>query len=378
MVQRLLVLAFAAAWLITAPAQALTGTRGVSLIGLTQVARADGGYAYTPLPVYGPAMYARLRASGVDLVRLAIRPLPLMVGTRDAQTRARAQVLETVRQLTAARITTIVDLHPWPPDTPDEESQLICTPEGAALLERVLLALAVPLARMPSRVGLELLNEPKRCEVDGQMRWPRLQQHLVHRIRAVAPALPLVVTPPAGQLDDLLTFDAKPYVADPNILFSFHFYEPFIFTTPIYFKAEPVPFPSPGGVMTGEAAFARADRSKMSAQHSSDLWHYLTRPYDERMIAARFGVLDRWRRAVGISARRVVLGEYGIVRTSNTGSMEDYRNSAHWLAVVTRTARRSGIRPIFWLWPAKPNFLYDPQARRLRKDIADAIDVSIW
>ncbi len=360
---------------VASTAQALPGTQGASLTAFTRVAPAEGGFAYDPIPAFGPAMYARLRSSGIDLVRLVVRPLPLMAGTPLSQARARAQVLLTVHQLISARIATIVDIHPWPPDTPEDEARLICTSDGAAALERALLELAKPMSREHGSVALELLNEPKRCRVDGNERWTVLQRQLVSNIRSIAPQLPLVITPSAGQLDDLLVFDPSPYLADPNILFSFHFYDPFIFTTPVYFKTAPVPFPSPGSLFAGTKAFSQADRSKMSAQDSADLWRYLTRPNDENTIARRFAALAGWSKAKGVPASRILLGEYGVVRSADTGSADDYRSSMRWLSAIKREASRNNIRAIFWLWPAKPGFLYDPQKRWIREDAAEAIGV---
>jgi hypothetical protein len=360
--------------LTPAAAQELQGSRGVSLAALVRVVSTHNGTAYDPPAVYRPALFARLRGSGVELVRLVVRPTPMLTGSPAARLRARSQVLTMVNTLRRAGLSTIIDIHAWPPDTVQDQAKLICTAEGAAAMEAMLTGLAGDIARAhSSRIALELLNEPSKCTVSGKISWPMLQQHLVRRVRAVAPRLPLVVTGPGGQLDDLLALDPRPYAADPLILFSFHFYEPFIFTTPIYYHAPPPPFPSTVSTVASKVALAGMDRSAMNAQELRDLWGYLTKPADTSTLTQRFRRLKAWRQGAGIAANRILLGEFGVVRGPGEGTVDDHRNVAMWTSTVARLAQAGSMRAIFWLWPVKPGFSYDAARAGLRPDLAAAI-----
>ncbi len=357
-----------------AAAQELPGSRGVSLTALVRVTSMADGSRYDPPEVYSPALFGRLRGSGVELVRLVVRPKPMLTGSPAARLRARSQVLAMVNALRHAGLTTTIDIHAWPPDTPQDQSRLVCTAEGAAALEAMLTGLAGEIAGSHSSgVALELLNEPSKCIVKGQIYWPILQEHLVRRVRAVAPRLTLVVTGPAGQLDDLLAFDPRPYVDDPLILFSFHFYDPFIFTTPIYYHASPPPFPSTDSTTAGKIALAGMDRSAMNAQELGDLWGYLTKPADRSILAERFRRLENWRQGAGIAANRILLGEFGVVRGPGEGTVDDHRNVAMWTSTVSQLAQAGRMRAIFWAWPVKPGFTYDAARAGLRPDLAVAI-----
>lgn len=354
-------------------AQTLAGGKGVSLTPLTRVKPTVDGYAYDPPPGIGTTLFRTIRDSGVDLVRLVVRPMPMLSGTSAAREKARNQVIAMTRALNAAGIATIVDIHPWTPDTLADEAALVCATSGSAGLAQMLVALAEALRlEPPGKVALELLNEPKRCKIRGQIRWPVLQQQLVKQVRSVAPKLPIIVTGGGGQANDLLGLDVTPYAADSNIYFSFHFYEPFIFTTPGYFNAHNVPFPPAGTIPEGLRGSMSYNFADMNLQQSRDFVSYLTHPFGAVEIANRFAGLTEWRKARDISADRIVLGEYGIVRNATEDSSEGRRDELRWLSLVTAAASRNGFKRVLWSWPIRAHYDYDSNTRMIRRDVAAA------
>jgi beta-glucanase (GH16 family) len=78
----------------------------------------------------------------------------------------------------------------------------------------------------PERVFLEILNEP--VYQDRTADWPPVQARLAAAIRAAAPDHTLIVT--SASWSNIDTFIALEPLDDPNVIYNFHFYEPFLFT----------------------------------------------------------------------------------------------------------------------------------------------------
>jgi endoglucanase len=350
------------------------GSHGVGLTLMTQVQPVDGGLAYQYTADKTAPILNKIRQSGADLVRLVVRPLPMLQGSKQQRAFARSQVLGVVKAASAAGLGVIVDFHPWTPDTLADEANLICTDTGVAAFQEALVAMAQDLASLRlSWVALEMLNEPKSCKVGGVIAWPGVQRRLYQAVRRVSPSLPIVVTPPRGQTDDILAFDPSAYVRDPNVLFTFHFYEPFIFTSPFYFHLNEVPFPPPGAIISGMAAYQEIDRSKLPLSQQGDLVRYLTRPYSVADIDKRFQQVTEWRELHRIAADRIFLGEFGLVAANTEHTPNLRRSELTWLQAVRSAALREGFRLSFWAWQWHAGFDYDVTRQTLRADVAAAI-----
>ena len=152
-------------------------------------------------------------ALGVGTVRLAVAP-PL-----DA--RRLSFLDEALARLAARNLVVVLDYH-------DESRSLESGDAEVRAFADVWTSLAANLARTtsPTSVLLEILNEPV---FDGNPRaWFPIRRRLVQTIRAAAPLHTLVTGGPHwSSLDGLLMSDP---VDDPNVVYTFHFYEPFEFT----------------------------------------------------------------------------------------------------------------------------------------------------
>jgi hypothetical protein len=79
--------------------------------------------------------------------------------------------------------------------------------------------------RNPDRVFFEIMNEP---EVNDPYRWAGIQTHLAAAIREGAPRNTIIATGPNfSDIVDLLT---QHPLADGNVIYTFHFYDPHEFT----------------------------------------------------------------------------------------------------------------------------------------------------
>lgn len=99
-------------------------------------------------------------------------------------------------------------------------------PEEVQKLKKFWQAIAGRLKDLdPEFLMFEILNEPN---MDDRNQWWSIQRMLLSEIRAIAPQHTVVVESDRWSgVDEMLT--RTPY-QDPNVIYAFHFYEPFIFT----------------------------------------------------------------------------------------------------------------------------------------------------
>lgn len=152
-----------------------------------------------------------LVALGITSARLAVDPQYLHLQWLD----------DAVGRLTSRGLVVVVDYH-------DESRAIESGPIAVEALERNWSALATLFGRTtsPSQVLLEIFNEP--VFDDNPSAWFPIRERLAKVIRAAAPLHTIVAGGPNwSSLDGLLR--SQP-LADDNVVYTFHFYEPFEFT----------------------------------------------------------------------------------------------------------------------------------------------------
>jgi aryl-phospho-beta-D-glucosidase BglC (GH1 family) len=168
------------------------------------------------------ALMARL---GFDHVRLSIDAAPLEQYPRGADglnAEFVGRVDRAVDAMLADGLAVEIDLHPE-----DSYKQQLRTSDYAVdQLTMLWRKLAAHYAnRDPNRVFFEILNEP---EVSDVYRWAGIQARVAAAIREAAPRNTLIATGPNySGIADLLTVHP---LADGNVIYTFHFYEPHEFT----------------------------------------------------------------------------------------------------------------------------------------------------
>lgn len=172
----------------------------------------------------GDADLDLLHQLGFRCVRLSIEPTLLY--HKETPTAPDAAMLAYVdiaaKRLLAHDLAVIIDLHDDHPEKPFEHD-----PDYASGYAMFWQALAHHFSTWnPEMVFLEALNEPV-FKLDPRQ-WLPMQQHLLSVMRAGAPHHTLIATGPLwSSIDGLVS--VKP-VADPNVVYTFHFYEPATFT----------------------------------------------------------------------------------------------------------------------------------------------------
>jgi aryl-phospho-beta-D-glucosidase BglC (GH1 family) len=183
-------------------------------------------YSKTHLETHTTAQdIALIKAMGFDHVRFPIEPAPLLAGMPDP-----SQLNSTYLQLVdnaldmmlGAGLAVVVDIHP----SDEFKLRMNRDDRGIEAFAKFWRAFAEHLSkRSTDAVFLEVINEPM---VEDGYRWYGIQGKLIAAIRAAAPNHTIIA---AGHrwsgLSEMLFLE--PY-SDLNMIYNFHFYEPFAFT----------------------------------------------------------------------------------------------------------------------------------------------------
>jgi GNAT superfamily N-acetyltransferase len=167
---------------------------------------------------------ALIKSMGFDHVRFPIEPAPLINEADPSILNATylQYVDNALDMMLATGLAVIVDIHP----SDEFKLRMHRDERGVEAFAKFWRAFATHLAkRNPDFVFLEIINEPV---IEDAHRWYGIQAKLIAAIREVAPNHTIIV---AGHrwsgLSEMLALE--PY-AGANLIYNFHFYEPFAFT----------------------------------------------------------------------------------------------------------------------------------------------------
>ena len=168
---------------------------------------------------------ALIKSLGFDHVRFPIEPAPLLSDTPDPSilnATYLGYVDSALDMILGAGLAVVIDVHP----SDEFKLRLARDERSIEALGKFWRAFATHLSRRdPDFVFLEVLNEPM---VEDAYRWYGIQGKLIASIRSGAPNHTIIA---AGHrwsgLYEMLFLE--PY-ADTNIIYNFHYYEPFAFT----------------------------------------------------------------------------------------------------------------------------------------------------
>jgi endoglucanase len=248
--------------------------------------------------------FAVIREGGFDFVRLNLQAFRFM----DAQNRLDrawlAKLDDVVRHAEKAGLGIIVDEHDFNPCSADVET---CRTKLTAFWRQV----APRFANAPRSVAFELLNEPH-DKLNGEP-WNLLFAQVLGIVRK-SNATRIVVVGPThwNSLKDLPLLRLPP---DPNLLVTFHYYDPFHFT-------------HQGASWAGEEVKHLHGITWGSAQ-------------DRAALRSDFGEVAAWSAA---NRRPILLGEFGVYNKS--GTPIDLR--AAWTRAVRCQAERDGFGWAYW------------------------------
>jgi hypothetical protein len=168
---------------------------------------------------------ALIKSMGFDHVRFPIEPAPLLADTPDPSvlnTTYLQYVDRALDMILGAGLAVVIDIHP----SDEFKLRMNRDERGVEAFAKFWRAFASHLSkRDPEFVFLEVINEPM---VEDGYRWYGIQGKLIAAIRAAAPNHTIIASGHRWSgLAEMLFLE--PY-SDANIIYNFHFYEPFAFT----------------------------------------------------------------------------------------------------------------------------------------------------
>jgi endoglucanase len=274
-----------------------------------------------------------IRSLGFRHVRLAIDPAPLWdAEARQLRPGPLATLEEALLALGEEGLAVVVDIHPSELVKP----ALIETPEAADRYVAFWAALAARLASSdPGRTFFEVLNEPVLHDPD---RWREIQGRVLAEMRRVTPRHTLIACGDRWSGIDRLTA-LRPY-DDPNIVYTFHTYDPFPFThqgaTWSSLELRPLrdlPYPSsPEGVAEAVKALTDEGARGWAVQYGKERWG--AAKIEEGVVRAA-----SWGREHGV---RVYCSEFGVMRHVKP----EHRHA--WLKDMVGILEKHGIGWAIW------------------------------
>jgi endoglucanase len=326
-----LVLALAAAlawwWLAREPAAPPTEppalarlARGVNLSTWLQhgVARAE----FAP----AAADWRRIRALGLTHVRIPVDPAALPDDAALAALRAAIEAAEAEDLLVVLAV-----------QLPPEKKQALFTNEPArAALAATWRRLTTALRDLPpTHLAFEPLNEP---ETEDAAASRALLEHLARELRAAAPEHTLVVS--GHRYAGVAELEALRPLDDPNIVYSFHFYEPHNFThqgadwgDPAWRALRNFPYPSSPEAVAPLLDAAAPDTRELLRWHGEERW-------DRARIGALIARAAQWGRAHRVP---VWCSEFGVLKAQAPPAAR-----AAWLRDVREALEAAGIPWTHW------------------------------
>ncbi|HEX4004955.1 MAG TPA: cellulase family glycosylhydrolase [Acidobacteriaceae bacterium] len=170
-----------------------------------------------------PQDIALIEAMGFDHCRLSIDAGPLQSWHRAGkETPFMEELDKTVHTMLDDHLSVIIDIHP----TSEYKAELFQGEAGVGSFVSLWHALAAHYAPFdPDRVFFEIMNEP---EQNDPYRWHGIEAVVADAIRRAAPQNTIIASGAHWSgLQDLMVLEP---LADPNVIYTFHDYDPFPFT----------------------------------------------------------------------------------------------------------------------------------------------------
>ena len=274
-----------------------------------------------------------LKRTGFTYVRLAVGPEEVMDGQHIAADKLKA-LLSAIKRTEAAGLGVMVEAHP--------EMIQHWNLQNNAHARDVLFGfwhdLAPALRRFPAALTFpELVNEPSASD---PAKWDALQSSLLTKVRASLPDNTIILTGTDwSSINGLLK--VKP-VSDPNVIYSFHSYEPQLLTLLGFWDAsinkkqlaKYLPFPA------ANPAQCSAAIAKITDPHTHDVAKYWCSLHpDTAMIKKNLMRAVRWGKVHNVS---VAMTEFGASSELNTNARLAY------MAAVREAAEQLGLPWALW------------------------------
>lgn len=265
----------------------------------------SGNYSIPQLRVYTtPADIDHIKQLGFDHIRIPIDPA-IFRCDEDWDACERVQFLDQVVKMALDQnLSVILTLYPDAQYT----HELATSPEGADRFIHLWGKIAEHYeSTSPEKIFFEPINE---VAMYDSYRWSGILTETIAEIRAHAPNSTIIVSGPGyADIWDLILL---PRFGDANLIYSFHYYEPHLFThqganwaAPIWVKVPHLPFPS-----SQEAVASYIENQDDQTARWQTLQYGLER-WDTDHISAQIDFAAAWAKQRSVP---LICDEFGVYR----------------------------------------------------------------
>jgi hypothetical protein len=330
-----------------------------------------------------------LKAAGFQTIRLPVDPAPFFVLEGSRRETMYGMLFDALRKIMDAGLNVIVDLHPNSRH-PVWGQHAMIDPDSRAYagLNVVIAEMAKRLSRLDqNRVALELMNEPRlKCKGEENTRWETMLRQMIGKARQAAPKLTLVATGACvSSIEGLLALDPEK-LGDRNLIYTFHFYEPFAFThqgakfiawpekylDEVPWPVSAAPIERPQALIDRQIEEANLDilareKARLGANHN--LQKYYKTNAGKPTIDQRFDLVAAWAREHNVPPDRILIGEFGVLRKMPGKAGALCADRMRWLDDVRHSANE---RHFTWSY-----FSYDGPFALVQSDEKRVLDTDV-
>ncbi len=347
-----------------------------------------------------------LRNAGFDFVRLTIDPFAFLSGPSDAKSgHLLQQTLETVAEIRQTGLKVIVDLHVIPSRSYRKigTGEILTDPELFKSYVNLVRNIAKALSSTdPAAVAFEVMNEPTfECDkpADGaEPKWPGMLRQLYQAARAPAPKLTLLLSGACwGGSEGLVRLGpgalTPDMLADANVLWSFHTYNPFLashqgasWSDPPMNAISGIVYPpvceskdmqatilSRADARMAETVTDVAKLADYSKQARDMLEEYCTPGNAAAMLREPFEKVTAWAEQMHIPMNRLFLGEFGMIRDDSPGTVTIREQRARFMHDIRVEADNRGIAWAVWSYGGSFGITVDDDSRKVDPLFAEAL-----
>ncbi len=318
--------------------------------------------------------FKMVKQAGFDFVRLTIDPAVFLYNPRPEKTTKLLTGMKlAIAEIQAAGLKVDVDLHSIPRDSASPGTmQILASPTLFKNYLKVVAAVGSAIADLPAdQIAFEPLNEPTvDCEWDRQPgekpKWPDLLVALHNAARAAAPNLTLILSGGCwGGADGLVAVNPDT-IADENVLWSFHNYEPFVFThqgatwndgheryvtgllfPPATQQKKTIMAAARKAILA--AGLPKKRQRELLRNSKSDLTAYFEPGWAIERAKRPFAKVEAWAKTHAIAPKRIFLGEFGAIR-EQVFTAKRQKERAEFYGLMRREAEKRGYGWSTWSW----------------------------
>jgi endoglucanase len=334
---------------------------------------------------YKGGEFKLVKDAGFDFIRLTIDPAIFLWNRRPEKTEKLLKgVAAAIDEIRAAGLKVDVDMHTIPRPSPNPGTdQVLADGQLFGTYLKVVADIGRVVARYPQdEVAFEPLNEPTAdCDlgITDKPAWPALLLRLHAAARAAAPQSTLILSGACwGGASGLSSLDPG-MINDGNIIWSFHSYEPFLFshqgaswTEGEARYVEGLSFPPVKGAtaMVLKKSLARLAASDLQPARKKQIKAELKRDvpwYHEginalTMTRQPFRQVEKWQKRFKIPPHHILLGEFGAIRADESKALSD-ASRAVLVHLLRHEAEVRGYGWSCWSWSGSFGISATPESR---------------